>query len=1672
MGVLIPSLQSGLLNQSSAQIVDGSLKFNETSGSYLTRTPSSNGNRKTWTWSCWCKIAKLPVSGTNGDRTLFSAVDTSNGGDDDAIRFIRSGITGGQSLYWSSSEYNVGDEEAIYTNAVLRDPNAFYHVVLIKDTTQSSLANGQMRMYINGVEQSLVESNAISQNAERAINSQIPHAIGDHYGQDRPWDGMMTQVYLIDGLSLGPGYFGFTDPLTNTWRPKKFKAEGTTLNDGTVWSSKVTGANNPANAFDGSLSSNMDNNGSAGTPIVLTASFTNVTSFRYYTSNSSAHDVSFSGGSVTTDAASSGWRTVSAPSSITSISWIHSNEPAAYVVIEAIEINGEILRDSTTTNLAFGTNGFYLPMDGNSPIGEDKSGRGNNWTPSGFGGSLELGNPNVSGAKPILNTDGGGNVARPGVFGSEVGAYYAVTVASVGGGNRYHFDGVDRPNPTLIRGATYTFDQSDSSNSGHPLRFATAADAAGSSQYTDGVVTNGTPGSAGAYTKITVPHNAPNTLHYYCTNHGGMGSSTSQTTDETKADPYAWKNTLALPLVGSANDVSNSVNSGSTTKTITVSGPVASTVQSNFYSGSFVFDGSNDRIITATDASLEFDGDFTFEAWANRTATGRECLFAQWLNSSSANRWRLELDKTSGKVTFVDGESNEQSFTYTSGVGTWNHWAITRSGNTAYIFENGNQIGTWTSTTNLGNGGDFTVGNTEDGGLWWQGYIQDVRAYKGVAKYTSNFVVPATSPDVLPDTPSGVSGSSKLTKVIDGAVHFDGTGDYLSLADSDDIDLTGSISFTVEAFIYKKDSAEDQIFEFRGGGSTGWTLYTTTSNTLQIYDSVANTQVGTSTGKIIPNAWNHIALTKNGSGSNNCDFWINGVNSGTFSLASFATTDSTGLRIGASKDTSAFFTGFMSNVRILKGTALYTSNFTPSTTPLTNVTNTKLLCCQSNTSANLTGVSPATFSNDGRTYSSGVTFSPGVLSSTRGGDKAFNGTISDNASASTNNPSLLTASFSANLTGVTSLKIYSGSNSSNAYINGASGSTVSITANNWTDLTSLASGASGTISSISVVTAGDNAQLAAVEVNGCILVDGLVGEALVRVGDTAATNFNPFNTDINTVRGQETDYCTINPLDGYVSTKDGNLETSTSSGWQSIRATLGMNSGKFYWETQNNQDASAILGIADSEATGFVDGSIFGSTGHGGGDANPAYTWAGANYYFNATTAGTGLSNHVPSDVVQYAFDADSGKLWFGRNGVWYSSSWGTTGNPAGGSNATVSGINTTKTYLACASFYNGSGKFNFGQKPFKFPPPDGFSPLNAANVLPETVITRPDKYVGATIWDGTGSARSIDIGTQPDLVWVKVRNHTYYHYLVDSVRGAGKELNSNTTDDEYTDTSNISAFNANGFSLGTGAGVNQSGGKNYVAWCWKAGGNKNTFNVDDVGYASAAAAGLDGGNINPNRASVGTKQGFSIIRYTGTDATSNTFSHGLTQKPDFAIFKNTSQDGDDWIVYHSSIGATKRLKLNSSNAADSQTSQFNDTEPTSSVFTIGTYDNINKLNNNYISYIWHNVPGLQKFGSVETVSDVGYAEIGFRPALVIFKNIDASSSWSIRDNKRVPYNPNDILLRADTAGEDFTSSGKVDFLSNGFKIQGSGFGSYTYIYAAWAEAPAFNLYGAQSNAR
>jgi hypothetical protein len=115
---------------------------------------------------------------------------------------------------------------------------------------------------------------------------------------------------------------------------------------------------------------------------------------------------------------------------------------------------------------------------------------------------------------------------------------FTVTVVSTGSGNKYFIDGVQQATLLLGEGGTYKFDQSDSSNGSHPLRFATSEDASGGSQYTTGVTTNGSPGNDGAYTQIVVAESAP-TLYYYCTNHSGMGGQ-ANTVDGNSWGLMSW----------------------------------------------------------------------------------------------------------------------------------------------------------------------------------------------------------------------------------------------------------------------------------------------------------------------------------------------------------------------------------------------------------------------------------------------------------------------------------------------------------------------------------------------------------------------------------------------------------------------------------------------------------------------------------------------------------------------------------------------------------------------------------------------------------------------------------------------------------------------------------------------------------------------------------------------------------------------------------------------------------------------------------------------------------------------------------------------------------------------------------------------------------------------------
>ena len=376
--------------------------------------------------------------------------------------------------------------------------------------------------------------------------------------------------------------------------------------------------------------------------------------------------------------------------------------------------------------------------------------------------------------------------------------------------------------------------------------------------------------------------------------------------------------------------------------------------------------------------------------------------------------------------------------------------------------------------------------------------------------------------------------------------------------------------------------------------------------------------------------------------------------------------------------------------------------------------------------------------------------------------------------------------------------------------------------------------------------------------------------------------------------------------------------------------------------------------------------------------------------------------------------------------------------------------------------------------------------PLNTANVRPETVIARPDQFVGITTWRGNDTQRDIrTLNMKPDLVWIKQRTGSANHSLMDTVRGATKNIVPNDTQSEGTETGYLNAFIDNGFSLGTSSIVNDAS-NDYVAWAWKAGGSKNTFNVDDVGYASASAAGLTGGDITPTGASAGTKQGFSIITYAGTNDASATIPTGLNEETDFAIVKATNQSYS-WYVYHSSLASSNRLILNITDAQATDNNGF--------IYRDGpgllglnrgssSGNNVNASTVNYVAYCWHDVPGLQKFGQFagNNSADGVFVELGFKPAILLIKNYNSTGDWIIWDNERNPHNPvNRQIWPYTTSGtygayDQVASNYPLDFLSNGFKMRttdadmnGS---NRTYIYCAWAEAPTVNLYGGSSNAR
>ena len=329
------------------------------------------------------------------------------------------------------------------------------------------------------------------------------------------------------------------------------------------------------------------------------------------------------------------------------------------------------------------------------------------------------------------------------------------------------------------------------------------------------------------------------------------------------------------------------------------------------------------------------------------------------------------------------------------------------------------------------------------------------------------------------------------------------------------------------------------------------------------------------------------------------------------------------------------------------------------------------------------------------------------------------------------------------------------------------------------------------------------------------------------------------------------------------------------------------------------------------------------------------------------------------------------------------------------------------------------------------------------------TTIDDPSAYFKVQKYTGTSSSTTItfddtDTDMQPDMVWAKATAQTEAPCIYDSVRGTGKRLLTDRDTAENDEGSNgISAFNSDGFTTGE-QGASGQNTYTYVAWCWK---------------ESATA-------------------GFDIVTYTG-DGSTRTISHSLSAVPNLAIIRCRS-DARSWVVTNTTLGWTGRAFLDATDAWGANSGEFNDTAPTSSVFTLGADYRTNKDTETYVAYLWKNVQGFFKTGTYigNGNNDGPFVYTGFKPALITVKRTSGTGSWNVFDNKREGFNPDNSNLYWNTTSAEQTDSDRtnpIDFLSNGFKLRGTdtdvnGSGG-TYIYMAWAEAPFVNSNGVPNNA-
>jgi hypothetical protein len=530
------------------------------------------------------------------------------------------------------------------------------------------------------------------------------------------------------------------------------------------------------------------------------------------------------------------------------------------------------------------------------------------------------------------------------------------------------------------------------------------------------------------------------------------------------------------------------------------------------------------------------------------------------------------------------------------------------------------------------------------------------------------------------------------------------------------------------------------------------------------------------------------------------------------------------------------------------------------------------------------------------------------------------------------------------------------------------------------------------------------------------------------------------------VRGN---YATLNPIERYGATTtftNGNLEVAITSGggagpYPAVRPTINpFNQGaeKYYSEITIGSKTSSFQSVGANTKPDSMTGS---------GDifvlwrSDGVFVESGV----SATRTGTGVS-YTNGDIIGVAYNNATLELKFYKNNSLVVT-WAFTTIPA-----------SFNIYCGTDSS-TGTGNFawNFGQRPFAYTAPSGFKALCTTN-LPEPTIADGSTAMDVKLYTGNGSTQTISgLNFSPDLVWIKNRTLSQDHMLQDQVRGATAWLSSNRTDAENTNTSSdwFRAFTSDGFTVayqttgGTPTNEWNASGSAYVAWTWDAG--------------SSTVTNTEGSITSQVRANASA--GFSIITFTGTGA-NGSIGHGLNAKPGLIIAKSRSA-ADNWFVYHSSIGANGYIMLNSTSAADTSNSTvWQNVEPTSSVF----YSSTGGYNDNGVTLVAYAFSPVAGYSSAFSYtgngsSDGPYTYLGFRSRFIIIKRTDTTGDWLIYDTARDSYNTMTKRLYPNLSNAEADASDQaLDVTANGFKVRANNANfnasGGTYIGFAFAESP------------